>query len=65
MTNQISVIMPTTRYRRLKKPATACFFSDRRQGTAQAVGRRGKTLPPARQGAEDVSEQSIEEPSCH
>ncbi len=65
MTNQISVILPTTRYRRPKKPAPDWFCSDWRQETAHAVGTHGKLLPPARQGADDVSEQFIEEPSCH
>jgi hypothetical protein len=64
MTNQISVITPTTRYRRAKKPTPEWFCSDRRQGTAAAVDSPGKPLPPARHGAA-LSEQFIEEPSCH
>jgi hypothetical protein len=73
MTNQISVITPTTRYRRAKKPAPEWFCSDSRQTTASDGGRCGKPLPPSRQAAaltiarnhEDLGEQSIEEPSCH
>jgi len=73
MTNQISVIAPTTRYWRAKKAAPEWFCIERRQRTATAGGRHGKPLPPTRQGQalpvsrtnEHPGEQSIEEPTCH
>jgi hypothetical protein len=71
MSNQISVIRPTTRYRRAKKPAPEWFCIDWRQRTATAGGKHGKPLPPSRQALpaarmnENPGEQFFEEPTCH